>query len=283
MFLSYTLNFNYAIRNYIQSFVLVFVHNNILTWNLKKDIINKIRNRSNEKIRNGVIHMTNLEEKNLPQKISEDIISLILEKNLQPGDKLPNETVLSNRLNAGRSSIREAMKLLASRNIVTIRQGSGTYIATSPGMVEDPLGFLFIGDKKKLIHDLLEVRFLLEPSIAAMAAAHADDTDITKINRLCDEVEDLLTAQKDHTQKDIEFHTAIALSSKNLVVPRLIPVINSSIPLFVKTTENSLYTETIETHREIADAISAHDPLRAQDAMYLHLVYNRKAIQNLSS
>ena len=137
--------------------------------------------------------------------------------------------------------------------------------------------------KKKLIHDLLEVRFLLEPSIAAMAAAHADDTDITKINRLCDEVEDLLTAQKDHTQKDIEFHTAIALSSKNLVVPRLIPVINSSIPLFVKTTENSLYTETIETHREIADAISAHDPLRAQDAMYLHLVYNRKAIQNLSS
>ena len=68
------------------------------------------------------------EEKSLPQKISEDIIALILEENLQPGDKLPNETILSERLNAGRSSVREAMKLLASRNIVTIRQGSGTYI-----------------------------------------------------------------------------------------------------------------------------------------------------------
>ncbi|MFR9100554.1 MAG: FadR/GntR family transcriptional regulator, partial [Anaerostipes hadrus] len=102
------------------------------------------------------------EEKSLPQKISEDIISLILEENLQPGDKLPNESILSKRLDAGRSSIREAMKLLASRNIVTIRQGSGTYVASSPGMVEDPLGFLFIGDKKKLVHDLLEVRFLLE-------------------------------------------------------------------------------------------------------------------------
>ena len=69
--------------------------------------------------------MTNLlsEEKSLPQKISEDIITLILEENLQPGDKLPNETILSERLNAGRSSVREA-KLLASRNIVTIRQGS---------------------------------------------------------------------------------------------------------------------------------------------------------------
>ena len=66
--------------------------------------------------------MNSLEEKSLPQKISEDIISLILEENLQPGDKLPNETILSERLNAGRSSVREAMKLLASRNIVTIRQ-----------------------------------------------------------------------------------------------------------------------------------------------------------------
>lgn len=225
--------------------------------------------------------MMNLsKEKSLPQKISEDIIELILEENLQPGDKLPNETVLSERLNAGRSSIREAMKLLASRNIVTIRQGSGTYIASSPGMVEDPLGLTFIGNKQKLVNDLLEVRFLLEPSIAAMAASHATEKDIKKITALCDEVETLLKNHDDYTQKDIDFHTAIALSSKNVVVPRLIPVINSSIPLFIETTKGILREETIETHREIADAIAAHDPLRAQDAMYLHLVYNRKTIQN---
>ena len=88
----------------------------------------------------------------------------------------------------------------------------------------------------------------------------------------------LLNNHEDHTHKDIEFHAAIALSSKNVVVPRLIPVINSSIPLFVESTGNTLHEETIETHREIADAIAAHDPLRAQDAMYLHLVYNRKRI-----
>ena len=170
------------------------------------------------------------------------------------------------------------MKLLASRNIVTIRQGSGTYIASSPGMVDDPLGFTFIGNKQKLINDLLEVRFLLEPPIAAMAATRADKKDIKKITALCDEVEDLLKKHEDHTQKDIDFHAAIALSSKNVVVPRLVPVINSSIPLFVETTRGTLLEETIETHREIADAIAAHDPLRAQDAMYLHLVYNRKRI-----
>ena len=110
------------------------------------------------------------DEKNLPQKISEDIISFILDQHLQPGDKLPNEAILSKQLDIGRSSLREAMKLLASRNIVTIKQGSGTYVASSPGIVDDPFGFTFISDKKKLVQDLLEIRFLLEPSIAAMSA-----------------------------------------------------------------------------------------------------------------
>ncbi len=223
--------------------------------------------------------MMNSVEKSLPQKIAEDIIALILEENLKPGDKLPNETVLCQRLNVGRSSLREAMRALASRNIVTIRQGSGTYIASSTGVADDPLGLSFINNKKKLIHDLMEIRFLLEPSIAALAAMHADDTEIKKICKLCDDVEELLKAHKDHSDKDIELHTAIALSSKNIVVPRLVPVIFRSIPLLIESTGNTLCNETIESHREIADAIAAHDAVRAHDAMYLHLVYNRKQIQ----
>lgn len=147
-----------------------------------------------------------------------------------------------------------------------------------PGVVDDPLGFTFIDDKKKLTLDLLDVRFLLEPAIAEMAALHAEETDIRKISTLCDEVEALLLRGEDHTGKDIEFHTAIAMSSKNLVVPRLIPVINSSIPLFIQLTNNRLLHETIETHQEITDAIAAHDTLRAKDAMYLHLVYNRRCL-----
>ena len=88
------------------------------------------------------------------------------------------------------------MKLLVSRNIVTIKQGSGTYVASSPGIVDDPFGFTFISDKKKLVHDLLEIRFLLEPSIADMSATYADKNDISKINRLCNEVEELMEQKK---------------------------------------------------------------------------------------
>lgn len=217
-------------------------------------------------------------EKSLPEKLSDDIVSYILNNHLEPNDKLPNESILAEKMGVGRSSIREAMKLLASRNIVTIRQGSGTYIASSPGIINDPLGFTFIENKQKLAEDLLSVRFLLEPSIAGMAAANASEKDIEKISQLCKEVETLILSEKNHTEKDIEFHTAIAMSSKNLVVPRLIPVINSSIPLFIQLTNSNLIQETIETHRDITEAIRNHDIIRAQDAMYLHLVYNRKRI-----
>lgn len=222
--------------------------------------------------------MTTPNERNLSERISDDIINYILKEQLNPGDRLPNESILAEKLGVGRSSIREAVKLLASRNIVTVRQGSGTYVSSNPGIVKDPLGFTFIGDKNKLAADLLEIRFLLEPAIAARAAANATEEEIRQINRLCSETEQLLREGKDHTAKDIEFHTAIGTSSKNLAVPRLMPVITFAVPLFIDLTQNVLRQETIDTHREIAEAIAAHDPTRAHDAMYLHLIHNRRLI-----
>ncbi len=219
--------------------------------------------------------MTYPEDKPLSSKLSEELLNYIRSENLKPGDRLPNESILAKKMGVGRSSIREAMKLLASRNIVTIRQGSGTYISQTPGMVDDPLGFSFIADKQKLAQDSLEVRFLLEPAIASLAAQNASEEDIALLRRLCQEVEDLVQLGQDHTQKDIEFHTAIALSSKNVVVPRLIPVINSAIPLLIELTGNTLKQETIDMHRALTDAIAAHNAAAAHDAMYLHLVYNR--------
>lgn len=110
--------------------------------------------------------------------------------------------------------LREAMRALASRNVITIRQGSGSYVSATPGMIDDPFGLTFVEDKQKMIKDLMEIRFLIEPSIAAMAAIRADETDIKNILTACENTEKLLLANKNHAEKDIAFHTAIALSSK---------------------------------------------------------------------
>lgn len=81
-------------------------------------------------------------ESGLPEQISEKIIQLSLDKHLEQGDRLPKVAVLVERLGTGRSTVREAIKLLQSRNIVRIKQGSGTYVASNPGVADNPLGLL---------------------------------------------------------------------------------------------------------------------------------------------
>lgn len=214
----------------------------------------------------------------LPQKLSDDIIQLIMNQHLKPGDRLPNEMDLSKELKAGRSSIREAMKLLVSRNIVEIRQGSGTYVSSRLGVSDDPLGLVFLESNRRLANDLMEIRFLIEPSIAAMAAMNADSNDIAQIAKYCNLVEEMIHRGENHMQADIQFHHAVAMSSKNLIVPRLIPIINRTIEVFVDLTDRTLLDETIECHSDILNAITRHNPEEAKDAMYLHLVYNRRSI-----
>ncbi len=189
-------------------------------------------------------------EPGLPEQISERIVQLILNENLKQGDRLPKEAVLVERLGAGRSTVRETMKLLQSRNIVRIKQGSGTYVASNPGVADDPLGFTFIEDKQQ----------------------------VARIKELCDESKRLAESGDDYSAADTAFHNAIAESCGNLVVPRLMGVLKASVPLFIDVTGRKLVAETIRTHRGVADAIAAHDASAAYDAMYLHLVYNRNII-----
>ncbi|TCK92763.1 DNA-binding FadR family transcriptional regulator [Natranaerovirga hydrolytica] len=213
-------------------------------------------------------------------KVSDEIVKLIIDSDLKAGDKLPNEYELATRLDVGRSTIREAIKILTSRNILEIRRGAGTFISQRQGVVDDPLGFKFIKDKKKLALDLVEVRMIVEPKIALLAAQNATKKDILELETLCDEVEGLINNNENHLKKDIEFHTKIASSSKNLVMPNLIPIINSSITLFIDITNRTLKDETIITHREVFEAIKLGKGQEAHDAMFMHLMYNKRNISN---
>lgn len=226
--------------------------------------------------------MTQSEEKNLPEKLSNDIISYILEEHLKPGDKLPNESILAEQMKAGRSSVREAMKLLASRNIVTIRQGSGTYISDTPGVVKDPLGFTFIEDKKKLMKDLLDIRILIEPSMAALAAAKAQPHEVLSIQSLYMQLKTLFHQKEDYTRQYLEFYAAIATSSKNLASPRVCAIISHSFFTSKEWAKMLFHSEFLEDYKSVTDAITAGDSIKAQDAVYLHLIRIRNILSHLS-
>ena len=107
---------------------------------------------------------------NKAEQAAEALVAWIVAERLAPGDRIPREEELEEQLGVGRSTVREAVKLLASRNILEVRQGAGTFLSPKQGVTEDPLGFVLVQDKRKLAEDLLELRLILEPPIAALAA-----------------------------------------------------------------------------------------------------------------
>ena len=219
-------------------------------------------------------------EKLLAEKVSEQIVSLIASRNLVSGQQLPNEFELAKSLKVGRGTVREAVKLLVSRNVLQVRRGRGTFVTKDPGMVDDPLGLTFFQDKFKLALDLYEIRYMLEPQIAALAAQKATDRDVLEMKEICADVDTLAAAGESFVRKDSELHSRIAQSTRNLVIPNLIPVIDNGIELLNIFPRREERLKALQIHHDIIGAIEAHDAARAADAMKRHLDYN---IQSLSS
>lgn len=226
-----------------------------------------------------------LDKRPLPQVIADKIIDLIESKELLPGQKLPSEQELMRELNVGRGTIREAIKSLVSRNIVEIRRGVGTFVAEKTGVVEDPLGFSFIDNKNKLVKDSMDVRLLLEPSIAKWAARNATDSEILEIIELSHKIEMAILNDEDYSDLDVEFHTKIAISSRNLVVKNLIPILNMNIRSLIDVTHAVLKEHTILSHKKIANAIKERNEEMAEQSMKEHIEINQnyldKSIYNL--
>ena len=217
-----------------------------------------------------------LDKRPLPQIIADKIIDLIESKELLPGERLPSEQELMKELNVGRGTIREAIKSLVSRNIVEIRRGVGTFVAEKTGVVEDPLGFSFINNKNKLVKDSMDVRLLLEPSIAKWAACNATDSEILEIIELSHKIEIAILNDEDYSDLDVEFHTKIANSSRNLVVENLIPILTTNIRSLIDVTHAVLKEYTILSHKKIANAIKERDEELAEQLMKEHIEINQK-------
>lgn len=226
----------------------------------------------------GPMEQEKTERKPLGARVEEELMAYILGMPVAVGEKLPNEFELGQMFQAGRSTVREAVKSLVTRGILEVRRGDGTYVKSHRSLADDPLGLSRLDDKYKLALELLEVRLVLEPEIAASAAAHATAQDKAELKALCDEVEQLCRTGRDHIPQDIAFHTCIARCSQNRVMEMLVPMINTAVATFASLTHRSLRQETIETHRAVTDAILDGDAVGARCAMVTHLACNRQAI-----
>jgi len=225
--------------------------------------------------------------KTLTLEVADSLISMIRKENYTPGMKLPTEKELCERFHVGRNTIREALRILASKNVIAVRQGSGSFISENPGITDDPLGLRLINDRKQVTFDLFEVLIILEPSVAGLAARNATKEDIEALEIL---VEELEQKQGDPASRDIDpqkkrdyielmaqFHGRIMESAHNLALTNLTPVVESGIIYYLsEAAPDSLFNHFPRT---IFEYIRDHDSVSATSEMRFHLLYDKHMIR----
>ncbi|MFT4107575.1 MAG: FadR/GntR family transcriptional regulator [Lacrimispora sp.] len=207
----------------------------------------------------------------LSEKTAERIRQYIEENGLKIGDKLPNEFQLAEICGVGRSTIREAVKILVFEQYVEIVRGSGTFVSEPISIQEDPMGLTKFKNDFKTALNFFEVRLMLEPEIASLAAANATYEDCQKLLELCEAVEQLISKGESHLDADVAFHNQIAVCSKNNIASNVMEVVTKGVSYFVMATGNSLAHETYIYHRKIAESIVAGDSVGARCHMITHL------------
>ncbi len=213
--------------------------------------------------------------RSLPERTADTILMMIHRENLTAGMRLPNEHILASQLEVSRSTLRAAIRILTEQNILRVERGSGTFVSEQFGMSGDPLGYSAVYDKKKLVADLLQIRLMVEPNTALLAAQYAKKQEVRELYRLCSEMEeDELTPQKS-IEKDMAFHQMIADCSRNSVIYHLIPMIHQMQILYDYVLPKRHRKPTNLEHRRIVEAIERHDGAGAFERMQYHLLVIR--------
>jgi GntR family transcriptional repressor for pyruvate dehydrogenase complex len=192
---------------------------------------------------------------------------------LKAGDRLPSERELAETFRVSRSSVREAIKTLENEGLVLTRPGSGTFItAVNVEAIIPSLASLLSRGKNALI-DLFEMRRLVEPSIAALAAERATPADILRLKEICTEQEQQIKRDTAVVDSDAAFHLTIGRATHNAALQRLVA---SIVEILKPIRGKSLQTpgrahQSLASHREILVAIERHDPELARQAMQQHI------------
>ncbi len=209
---------------------------------------------------------------NLSHNVANQIKYLIQNEKYKPHDKLPNEIQLAELFGVSRPTIREAIKILASQNIIEIIRGRGTFVSKNPGISKDPLGLEFLVDEN-LPLSLIEARQIIEPSVAQFAAEHASKEDIERLETIIGEMKQMLNKHVPWVEIELEFHRSVAQATQNPIIMRIVPIIQEAIiKTFQYASPDSFnHKQAILEHFEIFSGIKNKDPQKAYDAMHRHL------------
>ena len=202
------------------------------------------------------------------------IKEMLLSGQLKPGDRLLPEKELSEELGLSRSSLREAVKALDLIRVLDVRRGDGTYVTSlEPRLLLEAMSFVVDLHQDASILDLFEVRRILEPAAAAMAARKAGSEDIDKLNTILGEV-GKQTSIEDLVAHDLKFHGFISELSGNSYLSSLLESLSSSTlraRIWRGLTEENSVERTLAEHHAIVDAMASGDAELVRSCVTVHI------------
>jgi GntR family transcriptional regulator, transcriptional repressor for pyruvate dehydrogenase complex len=209
----------------------------------------------------------------LYQKVVKQVQDIIRDGLLRPGDMLPPERELAERLHVSRGSLREAILALESMGLVEPRHGEGTIVRDlSAAPLVNQLSVMLV-QKRALVGELLEFRLMIEPTLAARAAANATEEEITHLEEILSRQQAKIDRGELAIEEDSKFHYAIAQAARNSVVLKVLDVFMDYLR---DSRELSLQVEgrpqkSLNSHRRILIAIARKNPAAAEKAMRRHI------------
>ena len=224
-----------------------------------------------------------LRRERLHEQIALGVQQLIIESQIEPGARLPSERALAERFGVSRVTISEAIRSLEQRGLVERRVGDGTYVTDRTRSVfVESLQWLY--RLRGCTHeDLMVLREMLEPDIAALAAERATPQDLALIKEYLEQTEESwIRGDVDaHAAQDTGFHEALAAATQNELLMAVIAGLQSVLRSAIDVQYRASTKEEggIRSHRPIYEAIAAHDPVGAREAMDEHLSFTRLALR----
>jgi GntR family transcriptional regulator, transcriptional repressor for pyruvate dehydrogenase complex len=202
------------------------------------------------------------------------IKAMIRSGELRPGDRLPPEKELSDALGLSRSSLREAVKALEVIRVLDVRRGDGTYVTSlTPDILLDAMSFVVDIHQDSSVLELFEVRRILEPAAATLAAPRATAADIEHLRDLLTQVHGT-TSVDDLVANDQVFHRYIAELAGNAYLTSLLETLSSSTlraRIWRGLSEEGAVERTLTEHRAIVDALARGDAALAAAHATVHI------------
>lgn len=218
----------------------------------------------------------------LYQKVVSHIEKQILDGDLKVGDKLPSEQKLGKQFGVSRTSIREAIRMLVFKGLVEINLGRGTFVTTKTSLVvRDSLSLLIQIEKKESFRNLIEIREILEPEIASIAAVRATEEDITALREAIMLMDESLGDSQKYIEADLDFHLALAEANQNPLMLILLDLLIGQLReqrFWAASVDDSMVRSQIH-HKNVLAAVENRIPDAARDAMLSHLKQVHQDIQ----